>query len=392
MRVKHAVILSVTLVAFAVLLWGAKFFWDNLRGAWPAVRPDSGELLIAANTTGLPLSVPAGFSLSLFAKDIPGARVIAQDSRGNYWVSKTANGEVMELVVEDGNVARARQVFYGLNRPHGIAFDPDDPSIIYIAEETRISRGKAVLNSPLSKIADLPSSGGGHYTRTIGFGPDGRLYVSVGSSCNVCNEDDARRAAILSMKKDGSDLRQVARGLRNAVFFAWDNNGALWATEMGRDLLGDDIPPDEVNVITSGANYGWPICYGNNIHDENFDKNTYIRNPCMEPFETPARIEIPAHSAPLGIAFVPDSWPERYRGGIIVAYHGSWNRSVPAGYKIVVFLPDAYDRYKVEQLVSGWLTPENRVLGRPVGLLVDPDGSMLITDDKAGVIYKLFPP
>ena len=163
----------------------------------------------------------------------------------------------------------------------------------------------------------------------------------------------------------------------------------MWGTEMGRDLLGDDIPPDEINILEEGKNYGWPVCYGKNIHDGEFDKRVYFRNPCMEPFETSSFIDVPAHSAPLGLAFVPKDagWPEGYEHDLLVSYHGSWNRSVPTGYKIVRHKFDAEGNYEgVEDFIYGWFDGKN-VYGRPVGLLFDKEGKLYISDDRAGVIY-----
>ena len=401
----------------AVLAWGGVFYWQNLRGVGPALAPSPEDIADAPEATDtLPLNLPPGFSVSIFAKDLPGVRVIEQDWLGNFWVSQTSQGVVSMLEVdEEGRVVTQTAIFKNLNKPHGIAIHYGDRAI-YVAEEDKISRAGDVLN----KIADLPA-GGGHFTRTIGFGPEDRLYVSIGSSCSVCHEKDERRAAIYSMNKDGSDFRQHARGLRNSVFFDWSYvDGRMWATEMGRDLLGDDTPPDEINIIEEGGNYGWPICYGGNIHDGNFDKNVYVRNPCMEPFETPSHIDIPAHSAPLGLAFIPEDppsheataghrppsyeatagqggWPEEYWYDLLVAYHGSWNRSVPTGYKVVRMKLDAEGNYEgVEDFVSGWLVPSGTegltsegALGRPVDILIRPGGLAYITDDKAGVIYKV---
>ena len=204
------------------------------------------------------------------------------------------------------------------------------------------------------------------------------------------------------MNADGSDFKEYARGLRNAVFFTWSYvDGRMWATEMGRDYLGDYLPPDEINIISlstpkvsgrnSIPNFGWPTCYGKNIHDTDFDKNTYIRNPCMEPFEAPSYIDLPAHSAPLGLAFVPEEgWPQEYWYNLFVSYHGSWNRTVPDGYKVVRMKLDAKGNYLgVEDFITGWLTPDNQALGRPVDILVQPGGMMYISDDKAGVIYRV---
>jgi len=216
----------------------------------------------------------------------------------------------------------------------------------------------------------------------------------VGSTCNVCNEKDWRRAKILVSNTDGSDLKVFASGLRNSVFMALHPvTQQVWATEMGRDLLGDDIPPDEINIVEEGKFYGWPTCYGKNIHDTNFDKNTYIRNPCDEKFgEIPSYIDLQAHSSPLGLAFIPANsmWPEEYWNDLLVAYHGSWNRTEPTGYKIMRFLLDEKGNYVGrEDFISGWLTKDNRALGRPVDILIQPNGTMYISDDKAGVIYRV---
>ncbi|RJQ28566.1 hypothetical protein C4571_03420 [Candidatus Parcubacteria bacterium] len=386
-RVFTAVVGAVALV---VVVWAVKFYSENLRGIGPSVTKPPGDISEVINMTGMPLRVPAGFSIEIFAKDLPGVRVMEKDPFGNWWVSQTSEGMISLLEVQDGKVVRHDPVFRGLRKPHGLAFDPQSPFMLYFAEEDKISRVPTYSEGPPEKIADLPA-GDGHFTRTIGFGPDDRLYVSIGSSCNVCIELDNRRAKIFSMNRDGSDFKEFARGLRNAVFFDWSYvDGKMWATEMGRDLLGDDVPPDEINVIEEGKNYGWPTCYGKNIHDTDFDKNTYVRNPCMEPFEMPSHVDIPAHSAALGLAFIPEEgWPEEYWYDLIVAYHGSWNRSVPTGYKVVRIKLDAHGKYEgTEDFIAGWLTKDG-ALGRPVDIVTEPGGVMYITDDKAGVIYKV---
>ncbi|MDP2676751.1 MAG: PQQ-dependent sugar dehydrogenase [bacterium] len=375
------------------VLWAAVFYWKNLRGSGPAILPPVENIKDIFEEGRMPFTLSSGFSISLFADGLSGARVIVFDAFGNMWVSRTSEG-VISLVElnESGKATHTSNVFRNLQKPHGLAFDPDDPQILYFAEEDTISRVRIYSEGSPEKIADLPS-GGGHSTRTIRFGPDGRLYVSIGSSCNVCNEKDDRRAKIFSMNKDGSDFKEYARGLRNAVFFDWSPfDGRMWATEMGRDELGDNIPPDEINIIIEGANYGWPICYGKNIHDTEFDKNTYIRNPCMEPFESPSRIDLQAHSAPLGLAFVPQSadWPEEYKNDLIVAYHGSWNRTEPTGYKLVRIVFDPAGKFsEVTDFITGWLTKDNAALGRPVDVVIRPNGDMFVSDDKAGVIYRI---
>jgi len=398
---------NLLIAGVILLLIGFVWYRDNLRGIWPAILPAQTSTVIpsallspgatpvgSGNTTGLALTIPPGFSISTFAKNLPGARVIVQDTFGNLWVSQPSEGVVTQIELDDsGRVVRQNVVFKNLRKPHGLAFDPAAPTMLYIAEENKISRIPTYSDGSLEKIADLPA-GGNHTSRTLGFGPDGRLYVSIGSTCNVCNEQNNMRAKIFSMKKDGSDLKEYARGLRNAVFFTWHpNTKQMWATEMGRDLLGDNTPPDEVNIIQAGKNYGWPICYGKNTHDTQFDKNTYIRNPCEEPTEIPSYIDLQAHSAPLGLAFVTSSkWPAEYRNNLIVAFHGSWNRTQPTGYKLVRFKLDNQGRVQgaQEDFISGWLRG-NTASGRPVDVVMAGD-TLYISDDKAGVIYKITPP
>ena len=377
------------------LLYGIYFYYTNLRGAWFAFGPPDKDV-----TDPIVLSTilpPPGYAIEIFADGVPSARVMARDQFGNFWVSQTGEGTISHLIVEEGRVVGKTLVFRNLRKPHGLAFDPDDPAILYIAEQDKISRVRIYSDERMEKIIDLPP-GEHHITRTIGFGPDKRLYVSIGSSCNVCIEEDQHLAKIFSMDKEGKDFKEFARGLRNTVFFTWDEWGRMWATEMGRDFLGDDLPPDEINSIEEGRNYGWPICYGKNIHDDQFDTNTYIRNPCMEPFEAGSVIDIPAHSAPLGLALVPNDpdFPSEWWGDLVVSYHGSWNKTEPTGYKIVRFDLDEDGRYlgTVSDFITGWLGPEG-VIGRPVDLLFADDGlytdsGLYISDDKGGVIYRMF--
>jgi len=371
------------------VLYAFGIYWNDIRGTLVPSKPVSGDIADSIDNNDSPLNAPEGFEISVFADNLPGARVMTFGPDGNMWVSQTKEGEISVLEIDDGKVVSVNLFMADLNRPHGLSFDPSNPNILYIAEEEKISRiDVSTTTSKKEKIIDLPS-GKGHFTRTIAFGPDDRLYVSTGSSCNVCNEEEDMRAKIFSMEKDGGDLKEFARGLRNAVFFIWDDLGKMWATDNGRDFLGDDLPPDEVNIIEKEKNYGWPVCYGKNIHDTDFDKNTYIRPPCQEPFETESHIDIQAHSAPLGLSFVSEiGWPSEYHGNLMVAYHGSWNRSVPTGYKVVRFVLDEDGNYvSRENFITGWLSDDNDVFGRPVDILIGEDGSMYISDDKAGLIY-----
>jgi len=407
MNSKKFILIVLLLIIVSGLTWAGIFWWNNLRGAGPAIKPPPGDIsniienIPAENKTDFPLTLPDNFKIEIFAKKLPGARVIVQDGLGNFWISQPARGTVSLLSIQDGKVVRVESIFRGLNKPHGLAIDAHEATVLYIAETDKISRVNLYSGDSLEKIVDLPGNDR-HFSRTIEFGPDRRLYVSIGSSCDTCYEKDKRRAAIYSMNKDGSDFKLFANGLRNSVFFTWRPfTNDMWATEMGRDLLGDDLPPDEINIVKEGGNYGWPICYGKNIHDTKFDKNTYIRNPCED--KIPSYIDLQAHSAPLGLDFIPvpeeppfyggeykgGKWPLDYRGDLLVAYHGSWNRTVPTGYKIVRFILDENGMVEGrEDFISGWLTDEG-ALGRPVDILIQPDGVMYITDDKAGVVYKV---
>lgn len=366
----------------------------------PAATPAA-----AANTTGLPLSLPDGFSISTFAEDLGKPRVLAVDPAGTLLVSIPASGKVVALPDKngDGQADETVTVISGLNQPHGLAFRcPDAGELaetacqLYIAESNQVTVSTYDVGShrvfdKKNKILDLPS-GGNHFTRTLLFHND-RLLIAVGSSCNVCRESDWRRAAILSANPDGSDLKIFARGLRNSVFLTTHPvTGGVWATEMGRDWLGDALPPEEINIIEQGKNYGFPTCFGDNIHDTDFDKNTYVRNPCQEPTETAPHLTLPAHVAPLGLAFVPaKAWPAEYANHLLAAEHGSWNRSTKDGYKIVRFALDERGKPAArtpENFITGFIATDGKVIGRPVDILFH-NGAAYISDDFAGNIYRL---
>ncbi|HEV8601541.1 MAG TPA: PQQ-dependent sugar dehydrogenase, partial [Patescibacteria group bacterium] len=368
------------IIVGGIVFFGLVFYWHNLRGVLPAISPPSKDIsnLIpqapgpAQNNTNMPLKLPDGFSISIFAENLPNARVMAFDPEGKLLISLTSEGKIVALSDENGDGVSDKTftVLSGLRKPHGVAIKclgsagmPD--CSLYVAEESKITRYNysQVVASNSQKIADLPA-GGGHFTRTIGFGPDGKLYVSVGSSCNVCSESDNRRAKILSMNADGSNVQEFASGLRNTVFFTW-HNSQMWGTDMGRDLLGDNVPPDEINLIEQGNNYGWPYCYDDKVHDSSFDRaNAHSCSQTVEP-----KVKLQAHSAPLGLSFVPDdtdhvgkfgrteSWPEDYYNNLIVAFHGSWNRSVPTGYKLVRIKFDKNGNYSgIEDFITGWIS------------------------------------
>ncbi len=391
------------LLIFIGISYSIWFVFSNFRGAAPAFGP-AGEVIErpvntsagSANTTGLPLSIPSGISISTFVKGLGGPRVLALDPTGTLLASIPSPGRIVALKDNngDGTSDETLTVVDGLSSPHGLVFRDGK---LYIAETNQVAvydyDTDTKRASSKKKLFDLPG-GGNHFSRTIGFGPDGKLYVSVGSSCNVCNEKDWRRAKILVANADGSNVREYATGLRNSVFFIWHpKTGDMWATEMGRDLLGDNIPPDEVNIITEGEWYGWPTCYGKQIADRDYIR-TYNENhispeAICSNMTIPSYIDIPAHSAPLGLAVIPDNWPKEYRGDLLVSYHGSWNRTEPTGYKVVRFnLDNNFFSTGESDFITGFLQG-NSAVGRPVDLFFDPKGTLYISDDKAGVIYRV---
>lgn len=406
-------VIGIGVVLFAAACIG---FFPYARGAWVAWRapvsdistfvPDavspsatgslalSGSPSAAVSTTPVKgLVVAPGFELSLLAKNIPGARAIAQDELGNLWISQTKAGTITRIEM-NGDTAQGQEIaLKDLNKPHGLAFDPADPSALYIATEKELLRYRVYTpDARPEKIADLPN-GGLHTTRTLLFRSDGWLYVSAGSTCNACREQDPRIAAIsrINVHARNPVLSVYATGLRNAVFMTENPvSHELVATEMGRDYLGDSLPPDEINIISQGKNYGWPVCYGKNIHDTVFDDQAV--SPCREPFASASFIDLPAHSAPLGLAYIPAAWNELWRDNVLVALHGSWNSTKPVGYKVVRLKIDSEGRYYgSEDVVSGWLQAQETI-GRPVDIVVDQNGEQVyISDDKAGAIYVLRP-
>jgi glucose/arabinose dehydrogenase len=394
-------------IGIIVLFGGLIYFflWD----VGSAILPYIHKIERTEATDPSLFTLPEGFSASVFSDQVPGARVMTRDPRGTLVVSLTDDGKVVALPNTDADqkADKVVTILSGLTSPHGILFycgelgNPGDGTgscYLFVAESdalTRYAYNPDTFTATFEETMTTFPNDGGHYTRTIDLAPDAKsILVSVGSSCNVCVEKNEDRASVVTVDIVTNKKTQFAKGLRNTVFMnRHPLTGDLWGTDMGRDLLGDDIPPDEINIITQDGNYGWPICYGKNIHDTNFDKNTYIRNPCMEPFEAPSLVDIPAHSAPLGIVFVPEEgWPEEYWHDALVAYHGSWNRSVPTGYKIVRFKVD--DRTglptgEVTDFMTGFMDENGDILGRPVHMLIEPGGTMYVTDDRAGAIYRI---
>ena len=352
----------------------------------------------AINETSFPLTLPDGFRISLFTSESLGPiRFMAFSPDGILFVSLPSTlglykakggGKIFALPDrdKDGKADEVKTVLTGLsNLPHGLAFYN---GYLYVAEENRVSRYPYQNNGNVGArdiVVENLAGAGEHVSRTIGFSPAGKMYVSVGSSCNVCEERDERRAAILEFNPDGSGYRVFAEGIRNAVGFVFHAiTGEIWATENGRDELGDDLPPDEILIVRDGQHYGWPKCYGKRIPDPAFNDAVF----CTTTQESVHDIQ--AHSATLGLRFIQSSqFPQEWQGDILVAYHGSWNRSEPTGYKVVRLDVEGNNIVGEEDFISGWLLLNGSTVGRPVDVIFDSEGALYISDDKAGVIYRI---
>ncbi|MDH4043900.1 MAG: PQQ-dependent sugar dehydrogenase [Gemmatimonadota bacterium] len=355
---------------------------DSPRGVDSGAAADS--LYVMQRLGGNALVVRRGFRVAVFADELDGVRMMARGPDGAVYASLSRLGRVVALpdADADGRADRVRPVVDGLRGPHGLAFRGDT---LYIAEEHRVIR-LVPPDDRLEVVVDGLPTGGNHTSRTIHL-LDDTLLVSIGSSCNLCDERDPRRAAIVRYDLDGSGESLYATGLRNAVGLARDPvTGALWATNNDRDRLGDDLPPDRVNVIASGGWYGWPQCYLPGTPNPEYAETATRCGEAIGPIVT-----FPAHSAPLGLAFYTGArFPEEFRGDLYVALHGSWDRSFPTGYKVVrVPLNDGEPAGEPEDFVAGWQVGR-RWWGRPVDVIVAPDGALLISDDFADQIYRVW--
>lgn len=309
--------------------------------------------------------------LTVFADKLGSPRDLEFSPEGILLVSIPNQGKVVALPDK-------KNVLTNLTRPHGLAFYQGK---LFVAEETQVARyswDKTSRSATLEKVILKLPQGGRHFTRTIVFNRQGEMFVSIGSSCDVCRETHPFLATVIISDREGTNPRVFAKGLRNAVFMSLNpNSDQVWATEMGRDFLGDDLPPDEINILKKG-DYGWPNCFGDKVPDKRF--NPQLSEVDCQNTQSPA-FNIQAHSAPLGLTFDQN-------GDLLVAYHGSWNRSTPVGYKIVRLDVEGEKILKEEDLITSFLK-DGQVLGRPVDLIFDKDGNLFISDDKAGMVYKV---
>lgn len=335
------------------------------------------------------LTLPKGFTITTFAEKVSGARSLALGNSGTVFVGTRTDGVVYALrdTNHDGKVDSTYVIARGLHSPNGVAVHGAD---LYVAEINRVLvfRGiesKLAQPPPYEVITDQLPSNEHHGWKFIGIGPDERLYVPVGAPCNVCEREDARYASILRMNLDGSNIESFAQGVRNTVGFDWHpRTGALWFTDNGRDLLGDDLPPDELNrTDRAGQHFGFPYCHGRGVSDPDYGKG----HNCAD--YVPPVLELGAHVAALGMRFYEGTqFPAAYRSGLFMAQHGSWNRSTPVGYQVVFVAVDSTKVVRQEPFVTGWLSPSG-IWGRPVDVQELPDGSLLISDDYAGAVYRV---
>jgi len=351
---------------------------------------------LLSNESSLPLAnlkLPPGFKISVFAEGIDGARSMAMGDDGTLFVGTRNQNTIYALQDINGDFKVDRTVVLdtALNVPNGVAFKD---GALYVAEVDRLLRYPDIENQlanpsqPEVIYDDYPTEFH-HGWKYIAFGPDGKLYVPVGAPCNICerSEEDVRYATITRMDPDGSNREIYAKGVRNTVGFTWHpETEELWFTDNGRDMLGDDIPPCELNRATAlGQHFGYPYCHGGTVKDPEFGD----RFPCSD-FEAPVQA-MGAHVAPLGIKFYTgDMFPEAYKGHAFIAEHGSWNRSSKVGYKISLVKLENNKAISYETFIEGWLNEDSQeAFGRPVDLLVLTDGSLLISDDFGDAIYRV---
>ena len=342
------------------------------------------------------INLPEGFEISVYASNIIDARSMARTEDGKtVFVGNRRRRNVYALTDTNGDMVadKVDTIATGLTMPNGVVFKDGD---LYVAEVDKVHRFPDIMNNlkePVSQVIfdDYPSDRH-HGWKFIAFGPDGKLYVPVGAPCNVCDKEDENEvyASITRMNPDGSDMEVYVKGVRNSVGFAWHpETGDMWFTDNGRDLMGDDIPACELNHVTAaGDHFGFPFWHQGDIADPDFG-DKFPRNKFKEP-----AYKFEPHSAPLGLRFYQGKmFPEKYRNNILVAQHGSWNRSPEAGhigYQLRFIEVEGDKVVKSEVFASGWLDKEaNRGWGKPVDIMEMPDGSILVSDDIAHCIYRI---
>lgn len=348
--------------------------------------------LAAPVRAALPLNeikLPPGFHIELLSDKVPDARGMTFSPGGTLFVGTSAKGKVYAISDPLGPRPRVRTIASDLTMPVGVAFRNGALYASSVSRIVRLDGIEARLDDPPQPVtvSDRFPSETHHGWKFIAFGPDGYLYVPVGAPCNICAPDENRYANIMKMRPDGSDLQVVAKGVRNSVGFDWNPaSGEFWFTDNGRDWMGDDQPDDELNRLSRpGQHFGYPYCHAGDIPDPEFGK----QRPCSE-FAPPAA-KLGAHVAALGMRFYTgNAFPPEYRRNtIFIAEHGSWNRSTPVGYRVVRVMLDQQGKVTGQQVFAeGWLR-RGKPWGRPVDVQIAPDGSLLVSDDFAGAIYRI---
>jgi hypothetical protein len=351
----------------------------------------------AADPAKLPLNtihLPPGFKIDVYASDLPNARQMALSPNGVLYVGSLGAGKVYAVVDsnKDGRGDKVYTIAQGLSLPSGIAFRDGS---LYIGAVSRVLRlegidGKLAKPPAPKLVSEAFPTDEHHGWKFIAFGPDGKLYVPVGAPCNVCDEDNPIYASLTRIAVDkagkASKPEIVARGIRNTVGFDWHpQTQELWFTDNGRDLLGDDRPPDELNHATkAGLHFGFPYCHGGDIADPKFGAG----HPCSQ-YVPPAQ-KLGPHVAAIGMTFYTGTmFPPEYRNQVFIAEHGSWNRSTPIGYRVTVVKLDGQGKaVSYQPFAEGWLQGGDD-WGRPADVLVMPDGALLVSDDHAGVVYRI---
>jgi glucose/arabinose dehydrogenase len=349
---------------------------------------------VAQKSAELPLSsikLPKGFRIEIYA-EVENARSLALSPSGTVFVGNRNEDKVYAVQDTDGDFKADKKYVLasGMKMPNGVVFKDGD---LYIAERSKIWKINEVeskLSNPGKPelVYDKFPTDDHHGWKYIAFGPDGKLYVPVGAPCNICEPSNPVYASITRMDPDGSNFEVFVSGVRNTVGFTWHpTNNSMWFTDNGRDRLGDDVPPCELNMATAkGQHFGYPYCHGGTIKDPEFGN----KRPCSD-FVKPVQA-LGAHVAPLGLKFYTgNQFPAEYRNQVIIAEHGSWDRSKKNGYRLVIVKVDANGKaLSYEPFATGWLDEASqKVWGRPVDLVVLKDGSILVSDDYADVIYRI---
>jgi glucose/arabinose dehydrogenase len=347
---------------------------------------------LALAQSKLPLErvrLPPGFEISVFAEGVKNARSMALGDKGWLFVGTMGAGNVYAIHHDGKRALETITIASGLNMPNGVALKD---GALYVAEVNRVWRYDAIeAGLPRSVprpvlVYDKYPSDRHHGWKFIRFGPDGWLYVPVGAPCNVCDRGDPY-ASITRIKADGSEMEIVARGVRNSVGFDWHpGTGELWFTDNGRDMLGDDVPPDELNHLTkAGMHFGFPYCHGGEVPDPDFG----AKRRCDE--FTPPALKFGAHVASLGVRFYTGTmFPSEMRNQLFIAEHGSWNRSRKSGYRVMRARIENGKVVEHAVFAEGFLDKErDSAWGRPVDVQVMPDGALLVSDDSANAIYRI---